>query len=522
MQLVEGNSIKHYIQERLLLDIPSFHVHDFARIGLVGGNGSGKTTLLKIIAGELSADEGLIIPYTKIKLVPQFKRMDGTKSGGEITQQYLQQAFNHHAGLLLLDEPTTHLDQEHIEWLEKKLDDYKGALMLVSHDRTFLNQLCTEIWEIDAGILSTYKGNYTDYREQKELERKTQQFAYEKYEKEKQQLEVAIREKEKKAQRATKKPKNLSSSEARLKGAKPYFANKQKKLRKTVSAFETRMEQLEKVEKPKKLPVIQMDILNEETIRGQVMIRAEQVSGKVGDRPLWNQTSFYVRGGEKLAVIGANGVGKTTLLKKIIHQELTISPAVKIGYFAQNLTVLDEEKTILENVQSSSKQSETLIRTVLARMYFSGEDVHKKVHVLSGGEKVKVALSKIFLSDVNCLVLDEPTNFLDIQSLEALETLLQAYEGTVIFVTHDRMFTRKIATKILAISNQEITVFDGTYDAYEDRLNEQIKKSHEDELLLLETKISDVLSRLSIEPSEELEKIFQSLIKEKRILESKN
>lgn len=522
MQLLEGTAMKYYIQDRLLLDIPSLHVQDFARIGLVGRNGSGKTTLLKILVGEVVADEGVIIPHTSTKLVPQIKQMNDVKSGGEITQQYLQQAFNHHAGLLLLDEPTTHLDQKHIEWLEKTLKDYKGALILVSHDRVFLDQLCTEIWEIDAGRLSTYKGNYTDYKNQKELERKTQQFAYEKYEKEKKKLEVAMREKEEKAQRATKKPKNLTSSEARLKGSKPYFANKQKKLRKTVSAFETRLAQLEKVEKPETLRAVQMDIMNEESIRGQIIIRAEQLIGRVGDRVLWKPANFYVRGGDKLAIIGANGAGKTTLLKKIIEQEVNVSPSVKIGYFAQNLTILDEEQTILENVQNSSKQSETFVRTVLARMHFSEDAVYKKVHVLSGGEKVKVALSKIFLSDVNVLVLDEPTNFLDIGSLEALEELLETYHGTVIFVTHDRMFTRKIATKILTIANQEITVFDGIYDAYEAHLNETPKTSNEDELLLLETKISDVLSRLSIEPSEELEEAFQRLLREKKALESKS
>lgn len=154
-------------------------------------------------------------------------------------------------------------------------------------------------------------------------------------------------------------------------------------------------------------------------------------------------------------------------------------------------------------------------------MHFLGDAVYKNIQVLSGGEKVKVALSKIFLSDVNVLVLDEPTNFLDIESLEALEELLETYHGTVIFVTHDRMFTRKTATKILAIANQEITVFNGSYDAYEAHLNETPKTSNEDELLLVETKISDVLSRLSIEPSQELEEAFQHLLREKKALERK-
>lgn len=524
MQLLEGTAIKYYVQERLLLNVNQLKVHDHQRIGLVGRNGSGKTTLLKIMAQEMVADEGVVIPNTSVELVPQLKRTDTTKSGGEITQTYLQGAFNNQAGLLLLDEPTTNLDVEHIEWLEKRLKEFEGALILVSHDRQFLDQLCTEMWEIEDTALQVYKGNYSNYAEQKKLARRNQQLAFEKYEKEKQQLEEAIRTKEEKAQRATKKPKNLSSSEARNKGGKVYYAKKQKKLRKAASAFETRLEQLEKVSKPKELPPIQMDVMNEETIKNQVIIRAKDLSGKYGDRMLWNPIDFYVRSGEKIAIIGSNGVGKTTLVKKIMHEDerIIVSPSIKIGYFAQNLTILDDTKTILENVQVSSKQSETLIRTVLARMNFFNKDVYKRVNVLSGGEKVKVSLSKIFLSDANLLVLDEPTNFLDIESLEALETLMKQYKGTIIFVTHDRMLTRNVATKILDINHQEITVFDGTYEQYEDKLRNQSQDSDQDELLLIETKISDVLSRLSIEPSEILEVEFQRLLKEKKKLQNKS
>lgn len=518
MLLLEGHSIKYYVQDRLLLNLASIKIESHERIGLVGRNGAGKTTLLKMISGELSIEEGTITTYSSVQLVPQIKRTDMTKSGGEITQNYLQDALNHYPGLLLLDEPTTHLDLERIEWLEKKLKDYQGGLIIVAHDRVFLDRLCTSIWEINDGTITVYKGNYSDYIEQKELERNQQQTAFEKYEKEKQQLEAAIQEKEVKAQRATKKPKNLSASDARRKGAKPYYANKQKKLRKTASAFETRLEQLEEVKKREELPELKMDVLQDDIIQNQVIIRTEQISGEMEGHTLWNPIDFYIRSGEIVAVIGQNGVGKTTLLKNIINKKegITISPAVKIGYFSQDLRILDEKKTILENIQLSSKQNETFIRTVLARMHFRGDDVYKKVDVLSGGEKVKVALSKIFLSDVNVLVLDEPTNFLDVYSLEALEELLQNYQGTIIFATHDRMFIQKIATKILEISNQEITIFDGTYKEYMEQENNLIQDSNEDELLLLETKISDVLSRLSVEPSEELEAEFQTLLKEKQ------
>ena len=523
MLLFEGTSIKKQLQDRMLFDIDLIQVHDNQRIGLVGRNGTGKTSLLKIITGEELSDEGNITPFTSVKLVPQFKESRLEKSGGEITQQYLQSAFNENPGLLLLDEPTTHLDTERIAWLEKKIRNYQGATVVVSHDRTFLNNVCTEIWEIENNTLKIFKGNYDEYAKQKEILKKQEQTEFEKYEREKQKLERAIRQKEERAQRATKKPKNLSSSEARIKGTKTHYANIQKKLRGSAKALETRLEQLDKVDKVKELPEIKMDMLNEENLTNQSVLRAENIKGEIGERKLWEPFSLYLYGGDKVAVIGKNGSGKTTLLKKLVNQDegVTIPEKVKIGYFSQHLTILNDGKSIIENVQSTSSQNETLIRTVLARMHFWDEDVYKKVGILSGGEKVKLALAKLFLSDVNMLVLDEPTNFLDIASLEALETLMKSYHGTILFVTHDRMLIKNIATKIIDIKDGKITVFDGSYESYEEWLESKTKSNNDDQLLLIETKISDVLGRLSLEPSQELEAEFQRLLKEKNELTKK-
>lgn len=303
-------------------------------------------------------------------------------------------------------------------------------------------------------------------------------------------------------------------------GAKTHYANIQKKLRSSVKALETRLEKLDKLDKAKELPKIKMDMLNEEDLTNQSVLRAENIKGEIGERKLWEPFSLYLYGGDKVAIIGKNGSGKTTLLKKIVKQDegVTIPEKVKIGYFSQHLTILNDEKSIIENVQSTSSQNETLIRTVLARMHFWDEDVYKKVGILSGGEKVKLALAKLFLSDVNMLVLDEPTNFLDIASLEALETLMKSYHGTILFVTHDRMLVKNIATKIIDIKDGKITVFDGSYEAYEEWLENKTKSNNADQLLLIETKISDVLGRLSLEPSQELEDEFQRLLKEKKEL----
>ncbi|PFW89627.1 ABC transporter [Bacillus pseudomycoides] len=520
MFLLEANHIKYYVQDRLLLDVDQLQIHQNARIGLVGRNGSGKTMLFQMLAGKISPEEGNVIQRTRCELLPQLKQTDTTKSGGEVTQEYVQKALMKDAELLLADEPTTNLDTEHIEWLEKKLKSWQGAFIIISHDRAFLDALCTTIWELNEGKIKEYTGNYSDYVKQKEIELNQEQLAYEKYEKKKKQLEEALKLKEKKAERATKAPKKVSKSEARITGAKPYFAKKQKKLQKTATAIETRLEKLEKVEKVKELSPIKMNLPNAETFKNRIILRVDGVTGKVGERVLWSKTSFHIRGGDKLAIIGSNGSGKTTFVKKIMNQEygIKLSPAVKIGYFSQNLNILDTEKSIIENVQLSSKQDETLIRTVLARMHFFRDDVYKPVGVLSGGERVKVALTKLFLSDINTLVLDEPTNFLDMEAVEALESLLKEYEGSVIFVSHDRRFIENIATRILTIRNQKIELFEGNYQQYKLNQVEKTRDTKEDKLLLLETKISEVLSRLSIEPSEELEIEFQKLLKEKREL----
>lgn len=522
MKLLEANHIKHFVNDRLLIDVEQLQIHKSDRIGLVGKNGSGKTTLLNILAKAQAPDSGTVATHAICELLPQLKQMDTTtRSGGEVTQDYITKSLAKNPAILFADEPTTNLDTNHIEWLEKKLKNWQGAFVIVSHDRAFLDALCTTIWEIDEAHIKEYKGNYSDYMEQKELAHRQHEMAYEKYEKKKSQLEEALKLKEKKAARATKAPKKVSPSEAKITGAKPYFAKKQKKLNKAAKAIETRLEKLEKVEKVKDVTPVKMNLPNEEAFKNRIILRITDMSGEIGNRILWKPISFHVRGGDKLAIIGSNGCGKTTLVKKMINHDkgITISPTMKIGYFSQNLTILNSEKSILKNVSSTSKQTETFIRIVLARLHFFRDDVYKQVKVLSGGERVKVALAKLFVSDINTLILDEPTNFLDIEAVEALESLLQEYEGTVIFVSHDRRFVENIATRILSFDNNEITIFNGTYADFKRFEPQEKRDSKEDQRLLLETKISEVLSRLSIEPSEELEMEFQKLLKEKRELD---
>lgn len=520
MILLEAKQLKIYVKDRLLIDAKQLRIQAGDRIGLVGRNGSGKTTLMEVLAGIRESSEGNVSSTATCELLPQLKETNTTKSGGEITQDYINQSLAKKTDILLADEPTTNLDTGHIEKLEKQLQRWQGALMIVSHDRAFLDALCTTIWEVDEGKITTYKGNYTDYTRQKELEVRQQQAAYEQYTKKKRQLEQALDLKEQKAQRATKKPKNVSSSEAKITGAKPYFANKQKKLRQTAKAIETRLEKLDKVEKVNEKAPVRMALPDQEALYGKVILRAEDAGGKINERVLWRPATFHIKGGDHLAIIGNNGSGKTTLLKKMISEEpgFPMSPAVKIGYFSQNLDILDPERTILENVSSTSSQSETFIRTVLARLHFYRDDVYKEVNQLSGGERVKVGLAKLFVSDINTLILDEPTNFLDIEALEALEELLADYAGTILLVSHDRRFIEHIAERVLVIEQQEIRLFNGSYSDYKQAEEPEKPVPEEEELMVVETKLTEVLGKLSIEPTDELEEEFQELLARKRDL----
>lgn len=520
MVIKELKDIIVEIEGRELFSIDHLQIRKGERIGLIGRNGSGKTTLLKLVAGKRKIFEGDISGTSSCTLLPQLKRIDNVKSGGEVTQDYINRALAEKAEMLLADEPTTNLDTERIEKLEKAFERYPGSIVLVSHDRTFLDQICETIWELENGKINVYKGNYSNYMEQKERQIKEHEKAYENYVQKKRQLEQALMIKEQRAKRATKKPKHVSKSEAKIIGAKPYFAKKQKKLQKAAKAIETRIEKLDKVEKRKEWPAIKMALPNQETLQGRVIIRAEQVQGSIGERLLWKEATFHINGGEKVAIIGKNGTGKTTLIKKILHQDqgISVSPAVKVGYFSQNLDILDTEKSILENVMATSIQDETTARTILARLHFFRDAIYKPVNVLSGGERVKVALAKLLVNDCNTLLLDEPTNFLDIYALEALEELLKEYDGTILFVSHDRMFIRKIAERILAIENEEIIDFKGNYDSFSNRKEKPTVDAKEQQLLVIENKITEVLSKLSIEPNEELEREFQNLLNEKNKL----
>lgn len=508
MAWIELNQIKHSVRERKLFEVDHLTIEPGDRIGLVGTNGSGKTTLLNIIKGKIQPESGTVNRQKSVSLLPQIKEVIGAKSGGEVTASTIISILNEKSKILLADEPTTHLDIEHVEWLEKEILAYQGAYMIVSHDRDFLDKTCNQIWEISHERITEYTGNYSTYKEEKQKERRHQQVSYDVYKKKEKQLLEAVEKKKNKADKITDESKHF------------YFRKKAQKLYKTAKSIDMRMDQLEKVDKPEEPETIKMTIPNSREFMNKYIIRVTDFSVQVPKKNLWRPATFFIKGGEKVAIVGPNGSGKTTLVQRIIHgsEGIEKTPAMKIGYFAQNLSNLKENQTILENVAEESVQAETLIRIVLAQLLFKQDEVYKPVHVLSGGERVKVALAKLIVGDYNTLILDEPTNFLDAKAIEALETLLSAYEGSVIIVTHDRRFMNQIADRLLIIDNKQIKLFEGTYREYLLSGHSEKLTSIEEDLMRIENEIATVLGKISIEPSQELESQFEKLILKKKEL----
>jgi pleuromutilin/lincosamide/streptogramin A transport system ATP-binding/permease protein len=499
--LFEASQVEMFVGGRRLFKADQLRIADGERIGLVGMNGSGKTTLLRLIAGEAQPDAGSVRIAGSRAVIPQLKPDEGTLSGGETTALYMERALAGRAALLLADEPTMHLDADHIRRLEKALAAYEGAVVVVSHDREFLDRVCTRIWAIEDGVVTAYSGNYSFYREARDLARRQHREQYEAYVDKRRQLEEAIRLKAQKAVRVEKRPRNLGPSEARM--GKDYFGSVQKGIHRSIRALRTRIEKLERVDKPREPERVRMSVPEAARLGSRAVIRVEGLEARAGGRLLWRDVRFALPAGSKTALLGPNGSGKTTLLKRIVERSegVSIAPAARIGYFSQNLDLLRPERSVMDNVTDGSAQPPEVVRAVLARLLFRRDDVYKPVGVLSGGERVRTALAKLIVGNVNVMVLDEPTNFLDIPSIEALETLLADYEGTVLFATHDRRFADRTANRILEIRDGRVHVFEGGYREYEERKSRMAEAGDaalEEELMTVETKLSETLGKLSM------------------------
>lgn len=523
------NITKTFVDKTVLKDI-SFHIEDQEKAAIVGINGAGKSTLLKIIMHEMESDDGSVTLskgktigylaqhqeqvfchtiYDEMLSVKQeiidldrkirqlehdmngltgqelekilelytksthrFEQLNGysykseitgvlkglgfkeedfskkisTLSGGQKTRVALGKLLLSKPDIILLDEPTNHLDMNSISWLETFLMNYDGAVLIVSHDRYFLDKVVTKIIEISNTKARTYRGNYSDF-----VVKRDQIHAIEQKEYEKQQQEIRHQEE------VITKLKQF---------------NREKSIRRAESR-EKMLNRIEVIDRPTEIDANMKLKLEPSTISGSDVLSVEGLAKSYGSHTLFENIDLEIKRGEKVALIGENGTGKTTILK-IINKyaakdagRIRLGSRVKIGYYDQEQQVLHDEKTIFQEISDSYPAlTNTKIRNVLAAFLFRGEDVFKQIKSLSGGERGRVSLAKLMLSSANFLILDEPTNHLDIFSKEVLENALSQYTGTVFYVSHDRYFINKTATRILELTKQHLDEYKGNYDYY--------------------------------------------------------
>lgn len=520
MLLMECSNIKKYFGNRLILDIGNFKIYSKDRIGIVGVNGVGKTTLINILSGRLEPDEGWIKLYERYSYISQLEgpenrnisnemaskfRVPSTwndnMSGGEKTRFKLADGLSHNNLLIFADEPTSNVDIEGIELMEKRFEEYKGALIIISHDRNFLDKLCNTIVEIEDSRIKIYNGNYSDYTTQKAKEIERAEFEYEEYTKEKRRLQEVITDTKQKVKSIKNAPKRMGNSEARLHkmGGQKAKAN----LDKSVKNIEKRIEHLEIKENPRRQEGIRLDILESNKLHSKIIIEGRNINKVFDEKVIFNDAEFSIYNNSKIALIAPNGGGKSTLIKMIMNgdESIKIAQGAKIGYFSQDMSILEESLSIIENVMGSSIYDETFARILLAGLLFKMEDIYKKVSVLSGGERVKVSFAKMLLQDINLLILDEPTNYMDINSLEVVENLLRDYDRTLLFVSHDRRFVDSVANQIMTIENYKIKIFRGNYKEYLNSKNTFLhndKKETEKQIFILQNRLSEIIGRLSM------------------------
>lgn len=480
---LESENIELSFLDRLVLTIPRLAVHQFDRIGIVGKNGAGKSTLLKLINGQIKPENGHVKRFVDFAYFDQLASPDERKvdhdligklsipqtpienfSGGEQTRLKLAQIFSSYHEGLLIDEPTTHLDEEGIRFFIEELTYYYGALVLVSHDRFVLDKLVTKIWEIEDGCVTEYTGNYSDYVAQKGLQRKQQQEQHEKYIKEKARLLKAAAEKMKKADNITQANGHISKKETKAKANKMFMTKSkdtsQKGVQRAAKAIEQRVEQLESFEAPNREQPLRFPQSPALKLHNKYPIMGERVTLKAGNKTLLNEASFQFPLDKKIVITGGNGSGKTTFLHHILNrgEGITVSPKAVIGAYGQMDYQLEKSENVLDYMKDRSEYDESKIRSVLHSMNFTGSDLTKNVLHLSGGEAIRLVLCQLFLGRYNVLIFDEPTNFLDVFCIEALEKCINAYEGTVLLVSHDRVFTDRVADCVYAIEQQKLVV----------------------------------------------------------------
>lgn len=485
---------------KVVLDGITATIDAKARVGLVGRNGSGKTTLAKILAQEEPPDCGVVtfpdggrivyaeqladfahsstvfkevlaaakdqrtacLALEKMHLGKElWKHKVVTLSGGEKTKLALCKVMVQDFDFLILDEPTCHLDLASLKVLEEYLLSLEQPQLLISHDRFFLDRLVTIIWELEDGKLKVFPGNYSAYKGQKEKEEKYFVRKYHKQQERIADLKQEIQE------RST-----WFRSAHRQAGTHDYYRAKAKKHASRTKAKKRELARLEKEKLPapeaEVAPTFELINKHFEARLPRELLHVKGLTKSYGGRSVFRNLNLTLERGERLALIGPNGSGKTTFLRMLmglekLQGEIVVNPQVKLGYLPQELDHLEAEATILEAVAGGESQE---ARMLLAALMFRGDAVEKKISSLSMGERGRVAFAQLILSGANVLLLDEPTNYLDLVSREKIENVLSQFQGSIIFVSHDRYSIQKLATKIAVLEEGELTLYPGGYDYY--------------------------------------------------------
>lgn len=371
-----------------------------------------------------------------------------TLSGGEKTTVMLGKLLIDAPDILLLDEPTNHLDMEAVEWLEEYIRSYKGIVIVVSHDRYFLDNTVTKIIEIENKVSKTYYGNYSSYSLQKEEEIRQQFNAYKEQNKKINDMERAIKELRDWAMRADNN-----------------------KFFRRAASMQNKLDRMERIEKPVEKQNMRLNVVSSER-SGRIVIQADKLAKSFSDKIIFKSADLLIQYGEKVALIGPNGSGKTSFIKMLLGQlppdagEVRLGAGINMAYLPQSLTFENEEMTILEYFRDDISILEGKAREYLAKFMFYGPNVFKKIKLLSGGEKVRLKLGKLLYSDINLLILDEPTNHLDMDSIESIEEAISGFKGTVLIISHDRYFINKVCDRVIAIEDHNFSNYLGNYDYY--------------------------------------------------------
>lgn len=481
-QLIKANDIYVEHKGRTVLDIHDLEIYEHDRIGLVGANGAGKSTLLQVLLGQIGLQSGKIERRGQFAYLPQLdqaakpeqqdyalmgrlgldRTAEGHLSGGEETRLKIARALSTETHGIFADEPTSHLDQEGIELLAKQLQYFKGAMLIVSHDRYFLDRVVDKIWELDEGRITEYWGGYSDYLAQKEEERRNQDIRYKQFTHERERLEHALTEKKNQARKLEQKTKGAPRKNNTENGGclahQKTIGSKQKKLHHAAKNMEHRLESLGEVKPPETIRSVTFRLSEALKLHHPSPIVGQNIRKMLGDKLLFEEVSFQFPVGAKIAVTGGNGVGKSTLFQMIMNREegITVSPKAEIGYFAQTGYKIIGNQPLMSFMQDNCDYEVREIRAVLASMGFAQEDIRKDTAVLSGGEMMKLQLAKLLLGKYNILLLDEPGNFLDLQATEALERFMKQYAGTLVFISHDVRLVEAVADVVYEIADQKM------------------------------------------------------------------